>query len=149
MYVGVLILSPSLLTACSIVKIRSITTTLISVSLKCVDPGRSLIYIADLDAFCYAIQRELHEVTAVSIILKSPTVYLLISITIQHISPDPRSCVFSKWNMPFAPEDHRTADQIVSDATHPYHHQEHGRHSMRKTMLRCWKQVDVVTRSTV
>ncbi|KAJ7611145.1 Bestrophin, RFP-TM, chloride channel-domain-containing protein, partial [Mycena rosella] len=47
----------------------------------------------DLDNFCLAIQRELHEVTA-------------------HTTPDPSAFVFSAWNQPLAPADRRNAEEL-------------------------------------
>ena len=64
---------------------------------------------------------------------------------LQHTSPHPYSYIFSIWNKPFAPADDRTAIAIVSDVSHPYHH-DSGVNHLRKAMLKSWRQVDEVTR---
>lgn len=79
----------------------------------------------DLDAFCRSITRELHEITA-------------------HPSPDPAYYVFSAHNQPFAPADCRTAEEILGDVQHEYH--TGAVHSISRTLLRSWKQVEEVTR---
>ncbi|KAJ8089642.1 hypothetical protein PM082_014902 [Marasmius tenuissimus] len=88
----------------------------------------------DLDSFCLAIQRELHEITA-------------------HCSPEPEEFMFSPWNQPFAPADRRTAEDILNHTreTEAYHHPENtgvepGIMSLRRTLLQGWKDVDVRTR---
>ncbi|GJJ10085.1 hypothetical protein Clacol_004311 [Clathrus columnatus] len=81
----------------------------------------------DLDKFCLAIQRELHEVTA-------------------HPTPDPHFYVFSQFNRPFAPSDDRTAEEILSDVNHEYHTHRHSMDPIRRTLLRNWKEVQQVTR---
>ncbi|CAK5270022.1 unnamed protein product [Mycena citricolor] len=84
----------------------------------------------DLDAFCLSIQRELHEITA-------------------HTSPDPTQFVFSAWNQPFAPTDRRSAEELLNDEE--YTHADHGDaepgiSSIRRILLRNWKDVDRMTR---
>ncbi|CAK5271734.1 unnamed protein product [Mycena citricolor] len=85
----------------------------------------------DLDGFCLAIQRELHEVTA-------------------HTTPDPSSFLFTTWNQPFAPADRRSAEELV--ALQPdYVHSEHpdsepGMATIRRTLLKNWRDVDRMTR---
>lgn len=83
----------------------------------------------DLDGFCLMIQRELHEITA-------------------HSSPDPSTFIFSAWNQPFAPGDRRTAEEMVADVDHDYHKNEPGvgLDSVRRTMLKSWRDVDTLTR---
>ncbi|KAI0088809.1 UPF0187-domain-containing protein [Irpex rosettiformis] len=81
----------------------------------------------DLDIFCLAIQRELHEVTA-------------------HTTPDPESFIFSQWNQPFAPGDRRNAREMMDDVEHSYHGLDTGMHHIRKTLLRSWRDVDEMTR---
>ncbi|KAI0684547.1 UPF0187-domain-containing protein [Cytidiella melzeri] len=81
----------------------------------------------DLDNFCLAIQRELHEVTA-------------------HTSPDPDSFIFTEWNQPFAPADRRSAKEMMEDVEHSYHGIDTGVHHIRQTMLRSWRDVDEATR---
>jgi len=81
----------------------------------------------DMDSFCLAMTRELHEITA-------------------HPVPDPTSYIFSASNQPFAPADCRTAEEIVSDVNHEYHGPERGMDSIRRTLLRSWKEVEVLTR---
>jgi len=78
----------------------------------------------DMDSFCLAIQRELHEITA-------------------HPVLEPQAYIFSSSNQPFAPADCRSAEEIVSDVNHEYH--EH-MHSIRRTLLKSWRQVEEVTR---
>jgi len=81
----------------------------------------------DLDQFCLAIQRELHEVTA-------------------HTTPDPDSFIFTEWNQPFAPADRRNAKEMLEDVNHSYHGIDTGMHSIRQTLLKSWRDVDEVTR---
>ncbi|GJE93964.1 Bestrophin, RFP-TM, chloride channel-domain-containing protein [Phanerochaete sordida] len=81
----------------------------------------------DLDQFCLAIQRELHEVTA-------------------HTTPDPDSFIFSAWNQPFAPADRRNANEMLADVAHAYHQPETGVHHLRRTFLKGWSDVDKMTR---
>ncbi|KAI0764012.1 UPF0187-domain-containing protein [Trametes elegans] len=81
----------------------------------------------DLDSFCLSIQRELHEITA-------------------HTCPDPEDYVFTAWNQPFAPGDRRTAEEMMSDVSHAYHGPETGMHSIRRTLLKSWWDVDQTTR---
>ncbi|KAJ7124560.1 UPF0187-domain-containing protein [Mycena filopes] len=88
----------------------------------------------DLDGFCLSIQRELHEVTA-------------------HTMPDPSAFVFSAWNQPFAPADRRNASELVTlDADGgAYSHSDHadaepGMATIRRTLLKSWRDVDRITR---
>ncbi|KIP06316.1 hypothetical protein PHLGIDRAFT_107168 [Phlebiopsis gigantea 11061_1 CR5-6] len=81
----------------------------------------------NLDHFCLAIQRELHEVTA-------------------HTTPDTESYVFTQWNQPFAPGDRRNARQMLDDAAHAYHGLNTGVYHIRKTMLKNWRDVNEMTR---
>jgi len=83
----------------------------------------------DLDQFCLMIQRELHQITA-------------------HSSPDPSTFVLSTWNQPFAPADRRTAEEMVADVEHDYHKDEPGvgLDSIRRTLLKSWRDVDTLTR---
>ncbi|KIP01661.1 hypothetical protein PHLGIDRAFT_340523 [Phlebiopsis gigantea 11061_1 CR5-6] len=83
----------------------------------------------DLDQFCLAIQRELHEVTA-------------------HTTPDPESYIFTQWNQPFAPGDRRNAREMLDDLEHSYHGVGTGMHHIRKTLLKSWMDVDEMTRQT-
>ncbi|KAI0367174.1 UPF0187-domain-containing protein [Pilatotrama ljubarskyi] len=83
----------------------------------------------DLDSFCLTIQRELHEITA-------------------HTCPDPEDYVFTAWNQPFAPGDRRTAEEMMSDVSHSYHGPDTGMHSIRRTLLKSWWDVDQITRTT-
>ncbi|KAJ7727755.1 UPF0187-domain-containing protein [Mycena metata] len=85
----------------------------------------------DLDTFCLAIQRELHEVTA-------------------HTMPDPSTFVFSAWNQPLAPADRRTAEELTLN-TDQYKHSESpdaapGIEAIRRTLLKNWREVDRITR---
>ncbi|KAF7289844.1 hypothetical protein MIND_01358800 [Mycena indigotica] len=86
----------------------------------------------DLDSFCLAIQRELHEITA-------------------HTTPDPSTFVFTSWNQPFAPADRRSAEEIVTMAAGGYTHPDHGdaepgMATIRRTLLKSWRDVDHITR---
>jgi predicted membrane chloride channel (bestrophin family) len=83
----------------------------------------------DLDHFCLAIQRELHEITA-------------------HPSPEPEMYLFSAWNQPFAPTDRRTAEELTRSGEE-YQHQEvdgEGMVGIRRTLLKNWRDVDTMTR---
>ncbi|KAI0746513.1 hypothetical protein C8Q80DRAFT_775734 [Daedaleopsis nitida] len=82
----------------------------------------------DLDAFCLTIQRELHEITA-------------------HTCPDPSEYIISAWNQPFAPGDRRTAEEMMNDVSHSYHGPDTGMHSIRRTLLKSWWDVDQITRN--
>ncbi|KAI0646104.1 UPF0187-domain-containing protein [Trametes meyenii] len=82
----------------------------------------------DLDSFCLSIQRELHEITA-------------------HTCPNPEDYVFTVWNQPFAPGDRRTAEEMMNDVSHSYHGPETGMHSIRRTLLKSWWDVDQITRT--
>ncbi|KAI0330090.1 UPF0187-domain-containing protein [Cubamyces sp. BRFM 1775] len=82
----------------------------------------------DLDSFCLSIQRELHEITA-------------------HTCPDPEEYIFTAWNQPFAPGDRRTAEEMMNDVNHSYHGPETGMHSIRRTLLKGWWDVDQMTRA--
>jgi len=85
----------------------------------------------DLDDFCLAIQRELHEVTA-------------------HTMPDPSAFVFSAWNQPLAPADRRNAEELTMTAEEYQHHEsadcEPGIATLRRTLLKNWRDVDRITR---
>ncbi|RDB27526.1 hypothetical protein Hypma_003834 [Hypsizygus marmoreus] len=87
----------------------------------------------DLDAFCLAIQRELHEITA-------------------YTNPDPSAYVFNAWNQPFAPYDRRSAADLIKDGsgkyTSPHEHivAEPGMASIRRTLVNSWREVDKTTR---
>nr|GAT51988.1 predicted protein [Mycena chlorophos] len=89
----------------------------------------------DLDSFCLAIQRELHEITA-------------------HTTPDPATFIFTSWNQPFAPADRRSAEEIITAAAAAngeYTHSEQpdvepGILTLRRTLLKSWRDVDYITR---
>jgi len=86
----------------------------------------------DLDGFCLAIQRELHEVTA-------------------HTSPNPGTFVFTSWNQPFAPADKRSAEELTLNVDQAYQHAAHpdaepGIATIRRTLLKSWRDVDRITR---
>ncbi|KAF8189307.1 Bestrophin, RFP-TM, chloride channel-domain-containing protein [Pholiota molesta] len=84
----------------------------------------------DLDYFCLAIQRELHLITA-------------------HTMPNPSDFIFSPLNQPFAPSDRRTAEELTASASE-YHMPDSdvapGFASLRRTLVKGWKDVDVLTR---
>lgn len=77
----------------------------------------------DLDHFCKTIARELSEVTA-------------------HPVVDPSTYIFSQWNQPLAPADTRSADEIVNQVDHHYHNEDTGLHSVRRTLLRGWRETN-------
>ncbi|TDL17547.1 UPF0187-domain-containing protein [Rickenella mellea] len=80
----------------------------------------------DLDHFCLIMERELHEITA-------------------HPAPDPEAYIYSYWNQPFAPADRRSAKDMLADVDHEYHGPETGVISIRRTLLRSWKEVQAHT----
>jgi len=82
----------------------------------------------DLDGFCFALQRELQEITA-------------------HPNLPPSEFCYSSWNQPFAPSDRRTAEEMIRDEKNEYHDKTTGLDKMRKTMLHSWRQVDQDTRA--
>lgn len=95
------------------------------------------------------IQRELHEITAVSRITLHTRLYAnSYRVLHQHSSPDPSTFLFSAWNQPFAPGDRRTAEEMVSDAEHDYHKEGPGvgLDSVRRTLLKSYRDVDILTR---
>ncbi|KAF5318581.1 hypothetical protein D9619_010751 [Psilocybe cf. subviscida] len=84
----------------------------------------------DLDYFCSAVQRELHLITA-------------------NTAPDPSSFVFSPLNQPFAPADRRNALELTENKTeyrHPTDNVPAGLASLRRTLVKGWKDVDTLTR---
>ncbi|KAF9652700.1 UPF0187-domain-containing protein [Thelephora ganbajun] len=82
----------------------------------------------DLDGFCLALQRDLHEITA-------------------HPAPlVPDDYIFTTWNQPFAPADRRPAEEILDDTLHA-HHDDSWKESVRQTLLQNWKMVDAETRN--
>ncbi|KAJ7844174.1 Bestrophin, RFP-TM, chloride channel-domain-containing protein [Mycena leptocephala] len=86
----------------------------------------------DLDQFCMAIQRELHEVTA-------------------HTMPDPSAFVFTSWNQPLAPADRRNAEELTLSADQEYKSSadadvQPGMASIRRTLLKNWRDVERITR---
>jgi predicted membrane chloride channel (bestrophin family) len=83
----------------------------------------------DLDHFCLAIQRELHEITA-------------------HPSPEPETYLFTAWNQPFAPADRRTAEELTLNGEEYQHHEVDGEGmtSIRRTLLKNWRDVEMMTR---
>lgn len=60
--------------------------------------------------------------------------------------PSPETFLFGAFNQPFAPADRRTAEEILSNVEHEYHGQETGMDSVRRTMLRSWRDIDAQTR---
>ncbi|KAF7291210.1 hypothetical protein MIND_01264400 [Mycena indigotica] len=86
----------------------------------------------DLDAFCRAIQRELHEIAA-------------------HTAPAPAEFVFSTWNQPLAPADRRSAAELVAAGGNDYTHADHGDSepgmmSIRRVLLKNYVDVERLTR---
>lgn len=83
----------------------------------------------DLDYFCYAIQRELHLITA-------------------YTMPNPSDFLFSNLNQPLAPADRRSAKELTENDTYylPNERAEPGFASLRRTLVKGWKDVDILTR---
>jgi len=84
----------------------------------------------DLDRFCFAIQRELHLITA-------------------HTNPNPSDYIFTSLNQPFAPADRRNALELTQSDTEyhlPNEGVEPGLASIRRTLVKGWKDVDTFTR---
>ncbi|RXW16477.1 hypothetical protein EST38_g9381 [Candolleomyces aberdarensis] len=94
------------------------------------NPFKYAVNDLDLDYFCLDIQRQLHEITA-------------------HTNPDPSEFVFSPLNQPFAPADKRSAAQLVAlgeNYVTPENDAPAGTHSIRRTLVRSWRDVDKLTR---
>lgn len=86
----------------------------------------------DLDHFCLDIQRQLHEITV-------------------HTSPNPTDFVFSPLNQPFAPADKRSAQVIMElgpDYVAPDADARPGLNSIRRTLVKSWRNVDILTRKS-
>lgn len=81
----------------------------------------------DLDSFCLSVQRELHEITA-------------------HPTPEPAEFIFSGWNQPFAPADRRTAEDLIAGHEYKLQDTEAGMTSVRRMMVKNWREVDELTR---
>ncbi|KAH8119345.1 UPF0187-domain-containing protein [Phellopilus nigrolimitatus] len=76
----------------------------------------------DLDQFCLVIERELAEITA-------------------HPCRDPHSFLFESMNVPFAPDDQRTAKEMLEQIDHPYHGHDTGILNIRRTLLGNWRNI--------
>ncbi|EAU81378.1 hypothetical protein CC1G_05208 [Coprinopsis cinerea okayama7 len=86
----------------------------------------------DLDYFCLDIQRQLHEITA-------------------HTNPLPTDFIYSPLNQPFAPADKRSAPDLVALGPNyiaPEGDARPGMESVRRTLVRSWKNVDILTRKS-
>ncbi|KAJ3504291.1 hypothetical protein NLJ89_g8011 [Agrocybe chaxingu] len=85
----------------------------------------------DLDHFCLTVQRELHLITA-------------------HPCPNPSDFLFSTLNQPFAPSDRRNAKELTdNDSVYRLPDEtavEPGLASLRRTLVKGWKDVDTLTR---
>ncbi|KAJ3495512.1 hypothetical protein NLJ89_g10614 [Agrocybe chaxingu] len=86
----------------------------------------------DLDYFCAVVQRELHLITA-------------------NTTPDPSEFLFTELNQPFAPADRRSAKELVESGTeyvapHAADKAEPGIDSIRRTLVKGWKDVETLTR---
>ncbi|KAF8987759.1 Bestrophin, RFP-TM, chloride channel-domain-containing protein [Cyathus striatus] len=86
----------------------------------------------DMDHFCYAIERDLHEITA-------------------HTNPDPADFLFNGWNEPFAPADKRSAEVMVTGPNPciyktAFDTGDNSEDNIRRTLLRGWREVDRKTR---
>ena len=100
---------------------------------------------ADLDGFCLALQRELHEITAVRcarVVKVYPPDFLP-----QHPNFAPSEFCYNSWNQPFAPSDRRTAEDMIRDEKNEYKDKGAGLDKLRKTLLHSWRQVDQDTRA--
>jgi predicted membrane chloride channel (bestrophin family) len=84
----------------------------------------------DLDGFCLSIQRELNEITV-------------------HDSPHPLDWMFTQWNQPFAPADRRSAADLVQSEDYSHTHQgvDAGVDSIKRTLLKSWKDIEHKTRN--
>ncbi|KAF9477338.1 UPF0187-domain-containing protein [Pholiota conissans] len=88
----------------------------------------------DLDYFCQSIQRDLAEITA-------------------NANQDPGEYLFNKLNVPLAPADHRTAEELAKIEI--YSHKDDngtvpaGEASMRRTLLSGWRKVEEMTRKKI
>jgi len=84
----------------------------------------------DLDYFCTTVERELHLITA-------------------HPAPDPSTFIFGPLNRPFAPADTRSAQELVEQDTYlpPDNAGEPGLSSIRRMLVKGFKDVDALTRS--
>jgi hypothetical protein len=67
---------------------------------------------------------------------------------VQHTSPEPETYLFSAWNQPFAPVDPRTAEELTVNGEEYRHDGEDGAGmtSMKRTLLKNWRDVDTMTR---
>ncbi|KAH6908713.1 Bestrophin, RFP-TM, chloride channel-domain-containing protein [Coprinopsis sp. MPI-PUGE-AT-0042] len=86
----------------------------------------------DLDYFCLDIQRQLHEITV-------------------HTHPTPADFVFSPLNQPFAPADKRSAEELMAlgpDYVAPDADAAPGMNSIRRTLVKSWRNVDILTRKS-
>ncbi|CAE6463627.1 unnamed protein product [Rhizoctonia solani] len=81
----------------------------------------------DIDGYCLAIARELAEIMA-------------------HNPRKPSSFIFNKFNQPFAPEDRRTAPELLSSKKdNEYLDETNGMESVHATMVRNWRSVREMT----
>jgi ion channel-forming bestrophin family protein len=81
-------------------------------------------YIPDLDAFCLAIQRELHEITT-------------------HTACDPNIFVFQDSNEPLAPTERMSAPDLIKNSVYT---RPGGLAQLRRTLLHNWQEVNEDTR---
>jgi predicted membrane chloride channel (bestrophin family) len=84
----------------------------------------------DLDYFCFAIQRELHLITA-------------------YPCPSPSDFIFNEINQPLAPADYRSAKELVKSGDYSIqggvNNVEPGVPSMRRSLLNGWRHVEQLT----
>ena len=81
------------------------------------------------------LQRDLQEITAVSLLIGHMLIFFHFNLATQHPGPlVPDDYVFTTWNRPFAPADRRSAEI------------DSGKDSVRRTLLQNWKMVDTETR---
>lgn len=99
---------------------------------------------ADLDGFCLALQRDLHEITAV----RSARVFKIApNSLLQHPNFAPSEYCYTSWNQPFAPSDRTTADEMINDEKNEYHDKGKGLDKIRRMLIHNWRQVDQETRA--
>jgi len=81
----------------------------------------------DIDGYCLSIARELAEIMA-------------------HDPSPPSTYVFSDFNQPFAPEDRRTASELLQESKgSDYLDEVSGMENMRSTLVRNWRSVNEMT----
>lgn len=81
----------------------------------------------DIDGYCLSIARELAEVIA-------------------HDPSPPSSYIFSDFNQPFAPEDRRSARELITESGgREYMDETSGMENVRATLVKSWRSVNDIT----